>query len=217
MTIENQLNEWLHGYHKIMEKQFQEVWKNEIAGKANNEEELRRIFVASRKTLKQYGEKYDLDYGSIAGKFLEWTLFHLVSTGARALKKNSTVQVINGYQIPFKWKEGTSKLNLDLVIKSRKSTKIFYAFEMKTNFDDGFQKYREEEGMIYHHRQKTFSDFKYFYICVNGPKSNTFERFRNDINTLRNRGEIYCLEKDKGLPGGQEFVKAIRASFEKIN
>lgn len=135
---------------------------------------------------------------SVAGTILEWTFFQFIKTGLIKLNKDKIAVVENGFQIPFIWKEkGNKKLNIDIVIKSKKSTKLFYAFELKTNFEDGFSKYRKEERMLYHQRRKTFPYFKYYYISLNKITQKFLKIHQRDINTLIRRKELYIINHEK--------------------
>ncbi len=73
---------------------------------------------------------------------------HYLMTGQ--LAKGTLACVVNRHQISYKWKgSGTKKLNLDVVTKGRQLTKLYYAFEIKTNFEDGSKKYQAEETRLY--------------------------------------------------------------------
>lgn len=220
-TFEKKLKENFHDFHRIIRENFARIWKSEISGKKIDEKVLRAAFSVPNAILLCYWKKFGLYPGSAGGTYLEWTFFHFLSEGIKALKKESVAVVKNRHQIPFPWKKRKkgkrkSQLNLDLAIKPRgeKSTKLFYAFELKTNLDDNFKKYREEEKLVFHHRQKSFRRFKYYFVCLNPQGENSF---RTDINTLKRRGEIFCLNKSTGIPGVKELVATVRRDIQKIN
>jgi len=115
-------------------------------------------------------------------------------------KKENELEVINKYKLPYKWKEkGTNYVNIDAVLKLKKSTKVLICLEIKTNFEDGFSKYYKEQNLIYHHRKKTFSDFKYHYIAFSKIPSKFTLNLDNKrkVNTLTQRKQLWILPINK--------------------
>lgn len=133
-------------------------------------------------------------------------------------EKDKTACVINRHPISFKWKKkGNKQVNLDIAIKNIKTKKLYYAVEVKTNFEDGFEKFRNEEKIIYHHRQKNFKHFRYYYLSLSLPPRSFHEKFKSDINTLIKREELYILSEDsKNFPGVGKFLESIVESVAKI-
>lgn len=81
-----------------------------------------------------------------------------------------------------------------MVIKIR-TMKFCYAFEIKTNFEDEFDKFTKEEKLIYHHRKKVFKNFKYYYLSLNLPSNKFKKELKDSIKTLIDHKEIYVLNK----------------------
>jgi len=198
-------------YNSKIKNEFKKYWiKYLLKGKYDDKLFL-KIFVAPRETFIMHCDENNLNYSSVAGTILEWTLFNFLQTGIEALGKDSIAETINRHQIPYIWKShGNSKINIDLVIKNINTKKIYYAFEMKTNFEDGFEKYREEEKMVYHHRKKLFKCFKYFYISLSKPPANIFKKHKRDLRTLERRNELFIMNNDYNKKTGVKcFLKTI--------
>ena len=180
---------------KIIQNEAKNYWIKYILNNKYNEEEFKKFFVSPRNTFIKYCKENFLNCSSIAGTILEWTFTQFLIAGVDLLKKDTIVDVINGHQIPFKWKTSKNKkLNLDIVIKNKKTSKLYYAFEIKTAFEDNFSKYREEEKIIYHQREKAFPNFKYYYISIDKIPKILIEKNKRDIATLINRKELYLID-----------------------
>ncbi|MEI6090600.1 MAG: hypothetical protein WCR42_09130 [bacterium] len=197
MRENNQLECYFSMFHNDIYNSFKVFWANYKVNK-NNEDEFVKNFYAPREVLIQYCNHNKMNSGSFGGILQEWTFKHFIQAGVDAFGLKDSVEVINGHQINFKWKEkGTTKLNIDIVIKSKKSTKLYCAFEIKTNFEDGFKKFRKEEKMIYHHRTKGYTHFKYYYISLSKPTPILCKDNLKDICTLIKRNELFVILKDK--------------------
>ncbi len=200
-------------YHNMLNALANQVWD-----KKSNQAIL-DLFYLPRDSFFEFCKDNNLNYGSIAGIIQEWALFHLIKTGVERYSTKKDVEVLNGWPIPFKWKtKGHSKVNLDVVIKNKNSTKLYFAFEMKTNFEDGFPKYLREEASLFHHRQKTFSPFRYFYISLTPPTTKIRVNHKQKLNTLQRRKELYILSKEdtKGYPGPIDFLQNLEKLLKEI-
>lgn len=174
---------------------------------------------APRGSFLAFCKERNLNPSSMGGTIIEWTLYHFLDASLALSSKNEIACVANRHQISYKWKSaGTKKLNLDVAIKSKQSNKLFYAFELKTNFEDGFRKYRAEETALYHHRRKVFPYFRYFYLSLTSPPPTIIAKYKRDLNTLEKRGELYVLNKnEKRYPGVREFLHAVSSEIQRIN
>jgi len=207
-TIKNELKASLTEYHNIIEKAFLNYWRVYLINGNYEVNKFLDLLSAPADIFIEFCKENKLNYSSMAGIILEWTVFHFLKSGLSVTEKNKIACVINRYPIPFRWKEkGNRQVNLDIAIKSIKTTKLYYAFEVKKNFDDGFKKFRDEEKLIYHHRQKNFRHFKYYYLSLGLPPKSIQKRFKGDINTLIRRKELYILNENNGeFPGVEEFL-----------
>ena len=180
---------------KIIQNEAKNYWIKYILKNNYDEEEFKHYLISPRDTFIKYCKDNFLSYSSIAGTILEWTFTQFLIAGVDILKKDSIVDVINSHQIPFRWKTSSiKKLNLDIVIKNKKTSKLYYAYEIKTNFEDNFNKYRNEEKIIYHHRTKAFPNFKYYYISINKIPKTLIKEKRKDISVLIKRKELYLID-----------------------
>jgi hypothetical protein len=220
-SIKN-FNDYLYNqlshYHQLIRNIFNSYWKLYKAGEKPNEENLLNLFYTPRQSFIKFCKSNNLNYSSVAGTIQEWTLFHFLNAGLSFYKKDSIAQVINRFQIPFKWKKkGNKKINLDVVINNNRTNIIYYAFEIKTNFEDGFYKYLSEENIIYHLRQRTYPYFKYYYISLTKPTKSIERKYKRKVNTLIKRKELYVLNKNRCIyPGIKEFIKSISKAIIKI-
>ena len=217
-TVKNELKASLTEYHKIVEKAFLNYWRDYLINGNYEVDKFLDLLYTPRDAFRGFCEENNLNYSSMAGIILEWTVFHFLKSGLSVTEKDKIARVINRHSISFKWKEkGHKQVNLDIVIKSIKTSKLYYAFEVKTNFEDGFKKFRGEEKVIYHQRQKNFRHFKYYYLSLNLPPKSIQKRFKRDINTLIRRKELYILnENNREFPGVKEFLEAIIESISNI-
>jgi hypothetical protein len=174
---------------------------------------------APRRSFLAFCKERSLNPSSMGGTIFEWTLNHFLAASLALSLKDEIACVANRQQISYKWKSaGTTKLNLDIVIRNKKSKKLYYAFELKTNFEDGFRKYREEETVLYHHRRKVFPYFRYFYLSLTSPPPAIIAKYKRDLNTLEKRDELYVLnEKEKRYPGVSEFLQTVSSGIQKID
>uniref|UniRef100_A0A7V0Z6A2 Restriction endonuclease n=1 Tax=candidate division WOR-3 bacterium TaxID=2052148 RepID=A0A7V0Z6A2_UNCW3 len=216
--MENNLKTCHERYHSIIEEAFSEYWRKYLIKGEYNSGEFLTLLSTPRDVFIEFCRENQLNYSSVAGTILEWTIFHFIKAGLSATEKDKTASVVNRYTIPFKWKtKGNKQVRIDIVIKSNKTKKQYYAFEAKTNFEDGFKKFREEEKLIYHHRRKNFKHFKYYYLSLNLPPQEFEKKFKRDIKRLIGRKELYILNKHSGnFPGIDAFLKSIVASISNI-
>lgn len=136
-----------------------------------------------------------LNHSSFWWVLLEWYLLYIVKWWLHVFNKENDLEVHNNYSLKYKWKEeGQAKsVNIDVVLKSKKSTKLYYCLELKTNFEDGFAKYYREQNQIYHHRTKTYKDFKYHYIALGPIPNSLYKKEEQKIKTLIRRCELWCF------------------------
>ena len=219
-NMANELNANLQEYYDIIERAFLNYWRVNLINKKYDSNEFLDLLSTPRKAFIKFCKENKLNYSSVGGTILEWTIFHFLKAGLSVTGKDKIACVINRYKIPFKWEiEGHKhkQVYLDVVIKNIKTKKLYYAIEVKTNFEDGFKKFRDEEKLIYHHRQKNFKHFKYYYLSLNLPPKSLQENFKSDITTLIRRKELYILNKNnKNFPGVEEFLKSILESIVNI-
>ena len=181
-------------YIDEIRKNFKFYWKKNILTGDLNEEKFKELFISPRDVFIDFCKNNLLNYGSFAGIIMEWTFTQFLIAGLDILKKSDLAYVENNFQIPYKWKtSNVKKLNLDIVIKSKKTSKLFYAYEIKSNFEDGFDKFLAEEKIIYHHRSKVFPQFKYYYISLNKIPKITLETYKKKIDLLVKRNELYIV------------------------
>jgi hypothetical protein len=216
--IENQLRKALTEYNRVINNAFKEYWDESIKKNRFDEKTFSKLFRTPRNSFKDLCREKGLNYASFAGTILEWTLYHFLNAGLSAYRKTRIAEVHNRYKIRYKWKKGNKKVKLvtlDVVIKSKKSKKIYYAFEVKTNFEDGFEKYRTEERIIYHHRRKTFKDFRYYYLSLFVPPESMANKHKRDLNTLQRRKELYIINVDRNnYPGAEDFLESIKNAIQ---
>lgn len=216
-TIENELEQNLKEYHDIIEKAFLNYWRVYLINGKYEGNKFLNLLNAPRAVFIAFCEENKLNYASVAGTILEWTIFHFLKAGLSVTEKDKIACVINPYRIPFRWKKKGNKYKyLDIAIKSIRTKKLYYAFEVKTNFEDGFRNFRNEEKLIYHHRQKNFKHFKYYYLSLIPPPKNIQKKFKRDIDTLIRRNELYILVENNDFPGREEFLKSIVESIRNI-
>jgi hypothetical protein len=139
----------------------------------------------------------NLHSGSISGIIKEWLFYYLIAAAINH-EKDKNFQAHHNYAIPFRWK-GKKKhptVNADIALVSLKPKRLIYCLEIKTNFEDGFQKYYQEQNLIYHHRIKTYPEFKYHYITFSEPPG-IIRKFLRQVNTLKRRSELWIFPFDK--------------------
>jgi len=142
----------------------------------------------------------NLNDGKFGGILLEWGLKFAILSCIQQNHKEDKIEVINKHQIPYRWKDkGTTVINIDIVLKEKKpKRKILFCIEVKTNFEDNFSKYVKEQRAIYHHRTKTFKDFKYHYVAFSTiPQKLQMNSHKNGINTIKKRGQLWSFPFDQ--------------------
>ncbi len=138
-----------------------------------------------------------LNYSSFWGVLLEWYMFYVIQWWISVFNVADVYEVVNNYRMKYKRKEErqAKSVNVDIVLKSKKTTKLFYCLELKTNFEDGFAKYFKEQTQIYHHRSKAYQGFKYHYISLWGIPQYIKRTHARSLNTLGRREELWCFPK----------------------
>lgn len=206
----------LEDYHNIIETYFLEDWELNISKENYQNSLFIDALFSARDGFLQFCKDKKINYATMAGTLQEWVIFHFLNSGLKVCKKDNKACVVNRYKIPFESKKkGNKYVNLDIVIKDMEIEKIYYAFEVKTNFEDGFKKFISEKNFLYPHRKNVFNNFKYYYLSINHPPK--ILRYSDDIETLLKHEELYILNKKKTeLPGPIDFIKSIHKSILEI-
>jgi len=214
----SELQNIMSNYHLTMRNASSTYWKKFHDNKTHNENAFYELFCIPSETFKDFHAKRGLNPSSFSGIILEWALFYFLDEGLLEHSKTDVSCVANRHQIDFPWKKkGPKKVNLDLVIKNKKTKKIYYAFEVKTTFEKGFEKYLAEKKEICHHRSKVFPNFKYYYLSIDAPQPATKNKHKRDLKTLCKRKELYIINKSStGYPGVKEFLELISDAIQKI-
>ncbi|MFA5010663.1 MAG: hypothetical protein WC644_01805 [Ignavibacteria bacterium] len=154
--------------------------------------------------IKEYREKYltfaennKLNHSSFGGILIEWIFKFALDVCVENLNKSDKIEIINKYQLDCPWKtKGHKKVNIDLLIKVKNSNILLMCAEMKTNFEDGFEKYFVEQENISKIESIKYQKFKYHYISLSRmpPKFSTREELRNKIETLNKNSQLWILQ-----------------------
>ena len=201
--FKKELTSNIEDYHRVLAQQGKDIYKQykidpEAAG---------RLFLQSvclpQSIFIHYLKDKKLNTSTAGGAILEWTIYHIINSmiETEAIKN---VGVDNNYALPFKWKkEGRSKLNIDIAVgerkpKSDKFKRLLYLIEIKTQFEDGFLMYFDQQRIIYHHRRKVQSDFKYHYLAFSSPLHNMPKKKLSAIRAKNQMWDFPILGK-KGV------------------
>jgi hypothetical protein len=185
-------------YHKILEDFGCEIYDRYKKNPQDAARFLLGTICLPRSVHMDFIKKGDMNTGSVGGIVIEWTFYHLIDS---MLKREgiSDIKVINGYKLPYKWKkEGNKKLNIDIAVgidngKPGKLKRLLYLVELKTNFEDGFIKYCDQQRHIYHHRTRNQPDFKYHYIAFSKIPKYIKEKYDSELRTMSKRKQLWCF------------------------
>lgn len=167
----------IEDYHRLLAQQGRDIYDHY----KEDPKAAGRLFLQSicvpRTVFIRHLESKSLNTSSVGGAILEWTVYHIINSMIEA-EGIKNVAVDNKYELPFKWKKkGHPKVNVDIAVgerrpKSDKFKKLLYLVEVKTNFEDGFLTYFDQQRIIYHHRRKVHPDFRYHYLAFSEPLKN---------------------------------------------
>lgn len=137
---------------------------------------------------------YRINTGTIAGVLFEWTLQCLLETLIEKEGMKDKLKIRPNHPTSYVKKEhGHSKVNIDLAVTlptTKGHEKSIIYIEAKTNFDDGFDRFYEESGLIRHHRRKNYSGFKYYYIALHSPSVKLKQKYLRQLNNVKRRKEL---------------------------
>lgn len=222
------LNKVLDQFHLCIDREMKSFWDNYAKSLCATDDEVARLLNTPRMAWIDHAKGLGISYGSTGGILFEWCMHSLIKTLITHHDLDPWIEVCNNHQIPYTWnKTGkpTSKdvndksksvLNIDLAVVDRKelssqTPKVYFAVEMKTNFDSGFEKYTIEERALFHHRTKTYKRFRYYYMSCGIPPKSILTKLAQQIQTLQRHNSLYCLEDPMPtpIPRGSAFVREI--------
>jgi hypothetical protein len=206
-----QLVDNIEKYHSILAQQGKDIYKQYkhdpmVAGRA-----FLQSICLPRSVFIRYLESKSLNTSSAGGAILEWTIYHIINSMI-TVESIKNIGVDNRYRLPFKWKKkGHPEINVDIAVgvknpKSDKFKRLLYLVEVKTNFEDGFLLYFDQQKIIYHHRRKVQPDFRYHYLAFSEPFLNMSKK---KISAIRNKKQLWyfpILNKG-GLDINDGFIK----------
>lgn len=180
-----------------------EFWKKLAEQYSLDKWKAASLFLSNFKNAKEnfrtFCKDNDLNGGTFWGILLEWTFFYIIKWAILFFWKEDKFVVKNNYSLPFKWKKkGNSKVNIDVVLKDAKTTKLFYCLELKTNFEDWFDKYYREQTEIFHHRLKAYAKFKYHYIALSSIPASVRNNSSRKLETLKKRWQLWLFPNNWG-------------------
>jgi hypothetical protein len=213
----------LEDYHTIIQKIGQKIYTiyktdEELAAKLFLQ--LINLPIEAFRDVLRKDEK-DLNYGSVAGIIREWLFYYIIDAAINEEKLKEKIKVFNNYSLPYKWKpkKGQHKsVQLDIAVgimkksNPKKLRRVFYCLEIKTNFDDGFEKYYEYEHMLYHQRTKANPDFRYHYIYFYSPP----RKINNKIKILKTRKELWYFPPNGGDDSIEEAKEFLCMIYEPL-
>ena len=193
--FKKELTSNIEDYHKVLAQQGRDIY--ELYKK--DPEAAGRLFLQSiclpRSIFIRYLESKSLNTSSVGGAILEWTIYHIINSMID-LESIKNVAVDNKYTLPFKWKKkGHPEVNIDIAVGERMSgsdrfKRLLYLVEVKTNFEDGFLMYFDQQRIIYHHRRKVQPDFRYHYLAFSNPLHNMP---KNKLSAIRNKNQLWVF------------------------
>ncbi|MEW6687110.1 MAG: hypothetical protein AB1393_13055 [Candidatus Edwardsbacteria bacterium] len=226
VQLSRSLNENTKSYHKMLLNYYKKVYKAYRKDPHLASNYFLRSLNVPRYIFLDFTESNDLNYGSMGGIILEWTFFYLIKGCLCIENKEDVLKVVDRYQIPFTWKDsGTNVLNVDVALKSAKTTKLYLIMEIKTNFEDGFDKYYEEQSQICHHRKKVYKDFKYHYVSLSNrpPRFYTDDSLKTKVEKLEKQKQLWEFPiaeidqpDDRMIEKGVMFLKSIYDPIKSI-
>ena len=155
----------IEDYHKILARQGRDIYKQY----KENPKAAGQLFLQSisipRAVFIGYLKNKNLNYSTVGGGILEWMIYHVIKAMLE-MESIKDVDVVNQYPLPYKWKkQGHHTLNIDIAVGEKrpgsdKFKRLLYLIEVKTNFEDGFTCYYNQQKMICHHRTKVQPDFR---------------------------------------------------------
>ncbi|MEW6557863.1 MAG: hypothetical protein AB1349_11000 [Elusimicrobiota bacterium] len=103
MVVKNALMKNLEEYHKIISGVFYKYWKLYLLVNNYDADKFLSLFYSPRETFFKFCKNNNINYSSIAGTIQEWTLYHFLRSGLKAVSKENkvTVDLKNGYKHYF--------------------------------------------------------------------------------------------------------------------
>lgn len=183
-------------YHEVLAQQGKDIYKLY----KDNSEDAGRLFLQSisipRAVFIGHLRDKKLNYGTVGGGILEWMVYHLIKAMIE-IESINNVDVVNQYSLPYKWKKkGHPKLNIDIAVGEKrpgsdKFKRLLYLIEIKTNFEDGFISYYEQQKMICHHREKVQPDFRYHYLAFSDIPAHIRKKHGSELQKLCKRKQLW--------------------------
>lgn len=187
---------------------FLEYFKGEIIKELTNHynvfeknnNEGSKIFL---QIIKEYREQYlkfaevnKLNHSSFGGILIEWIFKFAMDMCVIKNNKSDIIEIENKHKLKCEWKKkGNKSVNIDLAISDKDTKKLLTCLEIKTNFEDGFEKYFEEQEIIREIERKGYNAFKYHYISFTKKPLKFTKRIEliNSIEILEKEKQIWIL------------------------
>lgn len=187
---------------------FLEVFKSEVTEELtnhytkfeDNNYEGSKLFL---QIIKEYREQYlkfaesnKLNHSSFGGILIEWLFKLAMDVCVAKNNKAHIIEIKNKYRLECEWKvKGHKCVNIDLSIKDKINNILLSCLEIKTNFEDGFEKYFEEQTIICQIERNHYREFKYHYISFTEKtfKFKKREELINNIKILEEQEQIWIL------------------------
>lgn len=185
----------IEDYHKVLARQGRDIY----AQYKKDPKAAGRLFLQSiclpRSIFIHYLESKSLNTSSVGGAILEWTIYYIINSMIE-MEAIKNVSVDNKYTLPFKWKKkGHPEVNIDIAVGERirsadRFKRLLYLIEVKTNFEDGFLTYFDQQRIIYHHRRKVQPDFRYHYLAFSNPLHNMPKK---KLSAIRDKNQLWIF------------------------
>ena len=196
--FKKELTNNIESYHKLLARQGRDIYKTY----KENPNEAGRLFLQSvsipRAVFIRCLKNKNLNYSTVGGGILEWVIYHVVKAMLE-VESIKDVDVINQYPLPYKWKkEGRPILNIDIAVgeknpRSDKFKRLLYLIEVKTNFEDGFTSYYDQQKMICHHRTKVQPDFRYHYLAFSNIPPHIKKKYKSELGFVDKRRQLWSF------------------------
>ena len=194
--FKKELTSNIEDYHKVLARQGRDIYKKYKEDRNGAGKLFLQSVSIPRAVFIRCLKNKNLNYSTVGGGILEWVIYHVVKAMLE-IESIKDVDVVNQYPLPYKWKkQGRPTLNIDIAVGEKrpgsdKFKRLLYLIEVKTNFEDGFTSYYDQQKMICHHRTKVQPDFRYHYLAFSDIPSHIRKKYSSELDYVDKRRQLW--------------------------
>ena len=188
----------IEDYHKVLARQGRDIYKQYKEDRNGAGKLFLQSVSIPRAVFIRCLKNKNLNYSTVGGGILEWMIYHVIKAMLE-IESIKDVDVVNQYSLPYKWKkQGHHTLNIDIAVGEKrpgadKFKRLLYLIEVKTNFEDGFTSYYDQQKIICHHREKVQRDFRYHYLAFSNIPPHIKKKYKSELGFVDKRRQLWSF------------------------